>query len=353
MNSAIAEVPKEKLKQIVEKNGESLLQDPERCEGLLKDHCGTYKREISALVGALQERVPLELKSSWHSAMTPEAMRARLVQRLEENRGLAPDVANWAVDAWSYALDVRLPQGQSGTIPGAAAAGFAAGAAGLSVAERVASDRVPGKGEGWTPVEGPIIASSGDGKKSTLRKMAVGGVLLLGLAGAAFAFMHYPASDDNAQPPAPVPAPAPAPKVHPAPPGQVHKGSDAHVAGRREANPVRPPYQGPEHSSSGEGSGSGSVASGASAVQLKQASDRMIGLSARADAASSSIEQMERQQQAQGYGMRGDIVAAMSRMRSYLAAANQALGRQDAAGANDAMDRAEREVSTLENFLGR
>jgi hypothetical protein len=42
------------------------------------------------------------------TAMTPEAMRARLVQRLEENRGLAPRVADWAVDAWSYALGVDL-----------------------------------------------------------------------------------------------------------------------------------------------------------------------------------------------------------------------------------------------------
>ena len=40
--------------------------------------------------------------------MTPEAMRARLVQRLEDNRGLAPEIANYAVDTWSYALGVGL-----------------------------------------------------------------------------------------------------------------------------------------------------------------------------------------------------------------------------------------------------
>ena len=102
------EVPRETLKQLLEKNGEGLFQDRDRCEGLLKDHCGSYRREISALVGALDERIPLELKSPWQSAMTPEAMRARLVQRLEENRGLAPEVAAWAVDTWSYALGVGL-----------------------------------------------------------------------------------------------------------------------------------------------------------------------------------------------------------------------------------------------------
>src|SRR5271167_3758122 len=102
------EMPREKLKELMEKNGDSLLQDRDRCEGLLKDYCAGHRREISALVGALEERVPLELRSSWQTAMTPEAMRARLVQRLEDNRGLAPEIANYAVETWSYALGVNL-----------------------------------------------------------------------------------------------------------------------------------------------------------------------------------------------------------------------------------------------------
>ena len=106
--SKIAEGPREKLREIVAKNGDRILEDSERCEGLLKDHCGEHRREVSALVGALQERIPMELRSSWQSAMTPEAMRARLVLRLQDHRGLAPDVADWAVDAWSYALGVGL-----------------------------------------------------------------------------------------------------------------------------------------------------------------------------------------------------------------------------------------------------
>jgi hypothetical protein len=105
---AVAAGPREKLRQILERNGEALLQDPDRVEGLLRDHCGSYRKEISALVGALNERVPLELKGSWQTAMTPEAMRARLVQRMEDNRGLAPEVAEWAVDSWSYALGIGL-----------------------------------------------------------------------------------------------------------------------------------------------------------------------------------------------------------------------------------------------------
>lgn len=101
-------VAREKLREIVNRGGEEILQNRNRCEGLLRDHCGACRREISALMGALDERVPLELNSSWQSAMTPEAMRARLVERLHENRGLDTDVADWAVEAWSFALGVDL-----------------------------------------------------------------------------------------------------------------------------------------------------------------------------------------------------------------------------------------------------
>ena len=72
--SNIAGVPREKLKEIIARTGDDLLQDPDRCEGLLKDHCGPHRKEISALVGALEERVPLELRSSWQSAMTPDVL---------------------------------------------------------------------------------------------------------------------------------------------------------------------------------------------------------------------------------------------------------------------------------------
>src|ERR1700753_1352096 len=96
------EGPREKLQQILAKNGEAVLENPDKDEGLLRDHCGAYRKEISALVGALNERVPLELKGSWQAAMTPEAMRARLVQRMQEHRGLAPEIAEWAVETWSF-----------------------------------------------------------------------------------------------------------------------------------------------------------------------------------------------------------------------------------------------------------
>jgi serine/threonine protein kinase len=94
-------------------------------------------------------------------------------------------------------------------------------------------------------------------------------------------------------------------------------------------------------------------AAGPSPEELKQAHHRLIDLDARAGAARDSIESMRKQQQAQGYDMRGDVVTSMNKMNSYLSEANRALGVNDVQTANEYMDRAEVEVANLEKFLGR
>ena len=186
-------VPREKLKELVEKNGDSLLQDRDRCEGLLKDYCGGHRREISAIVGAMEERVPLELKSSWQTAMTPEAMRARLVQRLEENRGLAPEIANYAVETWSYALGVNLGR-SSDRVPDVVPVPPAP----LTPEQRAAADRSGG-------VVPPIVPVNNTGKLSNQNKAIVGGVGLLAAAAVVFALLHHstppPTPPSNSNPP--------------------------------------------------------------------------------------------------------------------------------------------------------
>jgi hypothetical protein len=182
------EVPREKLKELMEKNGDALLQDRDRCEGLLKDYCGGHRREISAIVGALEERVPLELRSSWQTAMTPEAMRARLVQRLEDNRGLAPEIANYAVDTWSYALGVGLGRSSDRVqdVPATNLNGFASGA---TAAERAAADRPAGSLPAAAPVIPPVVVKAG---MSNQNKAVVGGVGLVAVVAVAFALLHHP-----------------------------------------------------------------------------------------------------------------------------------------------------------------
>jgi hypothetical protein len=224
------EVPREKLKELIEKNGDSLYQDRDRCEGLLKDYCGGHRREISAIVGALEERIPVELKSSWQTAMTPEAMRARLVQRLEDNRGLAPEIANYAVDTWSYALGVGLGRSSDRVLdePVAGQNGFVA-----SAAERAAADRSGGSPSAGVVAVQPVAVKAGGsiGALSSQNKAIVGGVGLVAAVAIAFAVMHHP------QPVAPpVVPPAQNGQNTPAPNGQTGQNNPAAQDGQNGQN---------------------------------------------------------------------------------------------------------------------
>jgi hypothetical protein len=226
------EGPREKLRQIIEKNGDAILQDPDRVEGLLRDHCGSFRKEISALVGALNERVPLELQGSWQSAMTPEAMRARLVQRLEDHRGLAPEVSAWAVDTWSYALGIGLGRRsdrldsvviddnqfkkQGGIDGGNGGANKGSGGVAqdqLSKDEErrkaIESDR-PGGAAAAAGGAALLTAVVQDKKKAGI---GVGAVTLLAVAGV-LAFNHKPTPKPT---PTPTPTPTPVVVVKPTP----------------------------------------------------------------------------------------------------------------------------------------
>jgi len=237
--SVPAEIPREKLKELMQRNGEALLQDPDRCEGLLRDHCGTHRREISALIGALEERIPMELKSSWQTAMTPEAMRARLVQRLEDNRGLAPEIADWAVESWSYALGVGLgrksdpvqsvllsanqpqPDAAAGTGLVATGAGAAVGFAAAANADRVSSDR-PGGSNRISDLERHGSAGLARAKVgllgTTQKKAGAGAVAVLLLGGLGLLAFHHPTPVPDPNPtPIPQPTPDPTPKPNPLP----------------------------------------------------------------------------------------------------------------------------------------
>ena len=92
---------------------------------------------------------------------------------------------------------------------------------------------------------------------------------------------------------------------------------------------------------------------GPSAKEIRDAHDRYSNLEARADAATSNLQQLRAQQQAQGLDLRGDMLGAMSRMQSDLSAAQRYLNQNDLTAAGEYMDRADREITTLEKFLGR
>jgi eukaryotic-like serine/threonine-protein kinase len=93
--------------------------------------------------------------------------------------------------------------------------------------------------------------------------------------------------------------------------------------------------------------------SGPSASEIEEVSDRLTQISARASAAKDSVDQIRRQQEADGLGLRVDIAGSLNRMTSYLQSANRALAQRDTSTANKNLDRAEKELETLEAFLGK
>ena len=110
MNEGMHDLPRQKLRELIVSHGPELCDEPQRVEGLLRDHCGAHRREINVLVGALRERIPAELRNA-QRAIPIEVQVARLEKRLQDNLGLTADAASWAVESWALALGVlRAPQ---------------------------------------------------------------------------------------------------------------------------------------------------------------------------------------------------------------------------------------------------
>jgi hypothetical protein len=87
--------------------------------------------------------------------------------------------------------------------------------------------------------------------------------------------------------------------------------------------------------------------------RLEELRDRFGTLGPRANAIHSSLDNLERRQQAAGYGMRGDISASWKRMEYLLDEAQAALNSGNADRAQKNLDLAEQEADKLDKFLGR
>jgi len=99
------DIVRSKLTELVGRFGLDLSNDARRCEALLRDVCGEYKREIVALVAAARDGAATELRQS-SVGVPKELVIARLTKRLHENFGLVEDLARWAVESWAVALGV-------------------------------------------------------------------------------------------------------------------------------------------------------------------------------------------------------------------------------------------------------
>ena len=101
----MSDLPRRILRQILAKYGKEICSDARRCENLLKDLCGSHRREINILVSAIEERVPLDLLAA-NRSMPAELLLTRLEKRLEEQTAITAEAARWAVESWALALNV-------------------------------------------------------------------------------------------------------------------------------------------------------------------------------------------------------------------------------------------------------
>lgn len=114
---AVNDAVRTQLRQIVVTYGLEICEDPRRVEALLRDLAAGHRREIAVLVGAVREGVPSELLAAKNRVL-PAVLGDRLVRMLQDNLGLADEVARWAVSTWASALDVTgLALSDAGPIP--------------------------------------------------------------------------------------------------------------------------------------------------------------------------------------------------------------------------------------------
>jgi len=143
----------------------------------------------------------------------------------------------------------------------------------------------------------------------------------------------------------------------PARPGASTSASAAPPPASTASQPKFTPYAAPQPAPAAQNTGAvnqpPAQQSGASSEEIRHARDRYNDLDARADSVRSGIDQLRRQQQAQGYDLRGDMVASLNRMNNSLREADRALNDGNLDIARDYMDRANAEMERLEAFLGR
>ena len=186
--------------------------------------------------------------------------------------------------------------------------------------------------------------------------MAVGGVLVVAmLAGAAVYVPHHArtqagassTSTSSAPSAAPAASPAPVPLPAPTAPSAAEKAAAAKAAEQAAAAKAA------ADAAAAQAAAQAAAEAAAKAEALKEAQTQADQISSRAAAIGASLDTLQRQQAAQGYGLRGDMVAARSRMQTNLAHAEAALQQQDGATAKEYLDKAEADAETLEHFLGR
>ena len=91
--------PRSVLRKLVADHGPALLDEPARVDAFLGDLCGSYLRERFILIHALQVSNSI---ANW----SVEHWLGSCSRRLQQRYCLSTEAAAWAVETWSFALDV-------------------------------------------------------------------------------------------------------------------------------------------------------------------------------------------------------------------------------------------------------
>ena len=132
---------------------------------------------------------------------------------------------------------------------------------------------------------------------------------------------------------APVPAPAPT--------------ADAQAAAQAKAKRLA------QEKAAADAAAAAAAAAAERKAQLDQVEHQIDQLTGRAGAVNASLNTMQRQQAAAGYGLRGDMASAQARLNVNLQKAQSAIQADDLDRAKRYAAQCESDLETLEKFLGR
>src|SRR3954454_19621110 len=94
--------PRLRLAELLAGDGQELMHDAQRLRALLTDAFPAATREVSVLVAAEEENLPLVLARS-PTRLTPADLD-RHTRSLVQDRALTAQAARWAVQSWAWAL---------------------------------------------------------------------------------------------------------------------------------------------------------------------------------------------------------------------------------------------------------
>ena len=142
-------VPRQKLREILELYGRPICEEPQRCEALLRDLCVGHRREIFLLVSALRERVVPDILASLD--ILPDAVIvSNLVKKLCDNLGLSSEASQWAAESWMLAIRHAPAVGKIRKVQGPPAQGsLSSGGSSGEALEPGASDSSPSVKVDW------------------------------------------------------------------------------------------------------------------------------------------------------------------------------------------------------------